>query len=657
MRIFVFRPSADAERTARALRAHGHEPVVAPLFSVVRLPEPAPEGPFAALVLTSGNGVPALADLPAAWRELPVFTVGARTAARVRAAGLDDARSADGDRNDLIALIASNLAAPARLLLVAGRDRHEDVAGRLGELGYEVVLWTAYAAEALEAFPDEAQAALREGKAEGALHFSARGARTFLALAQRAGLSEPALELTHVAISADVAAPLISAGASTVLVAEYPEEAGMLAALDQVSARNRAGGDATEAAIAPPGAGTDKDAMTEPETSATLRKRSRRTPPTIELKAQDEVRSGAPDVSPAAATATPEAVLPTEALPQEFTPPAADPAARPSEAAGEAAAPETTETAKRSLPWPALALAGLVGGVVGAGLVLLATSRTTPAVAPEQLAELRSRIEDLQGAATALDRKASAANDAAAKASSEARDAMTRASELAKGQGAGPDAGALAALGDQAKQAAAAAAATAQRLDSTAARLDAVESLAKNAAAPSGQAMAAARIVLAGRIQSAIAFGRPFAEDVAALVKGGVPAEQVAALTAVAASGAPTRDMLLAQLRTHRAMFAREVTPASGDWQDRLLGLASRIVTIRPVGDTGANDPATLPIRLENALASDDVAAAAALWRQLPEPARRASAGFGADLEKRSAADAAIAKIAQDAVAALGAAG
>jgi uroporphyrinogen-III synthase len=651
MRIFVFRPSADAERTARAVRSHGHEPIVAPLFSVVRLPEPAPEGPFAALVLTSGNGVPALAEIPAAWRDLPVFTVGARTAARVREAGLGDARSADGDRNDLIELIRSNLPAPAKLLLVAGRDRHEDVSDRLSEAGYEVATWTVYAAEAVTTLPEEAEVALRENRAEAALHFSARGARTFLALAQAAGLGEQALELTHVTLSADVAAPLISAGASTVLVAEYPEEAALLAALDQVSARNRAIADATEGVVAPAGVETDKDAMTEPEISPTSRSRSRRTPPTIELKARDEANQdkaapATPEASSPADAPTPEAVLPTEALSQEFSP-------TPTESAAASDRPEATEATKRGLPWPALALAGLVGGVVGAGLVMLAGTGATPAVTPEQVAELRSRIDGLQTAASALDRKASAASEAAAKAATEAQSAVARAGELAKAQASEAGAGA----GLNAQQAEAAAAVISQRLDQMAARINAIETLAKTAAAPSGQATAAARIVLAGRIQSAIASGRPFAGDVAALVKGGAAAAEVAALNAVAASGAPTREALLAQLRTHRAMFAREVAPASGDWQDRILGLASRIVTIRPVGETGASDPATLPIRLEEALAGGNVIAAAALWQQLPEPARRASADFGADLQKRAAADAAIAKIAQDAVAALGAAG
>ncbi|MGQ3284418.1 COG4223 family protein, partial [Bosea sp. (in: a-proteobacteria)] len=153
------------------------------------------------------------------------------------------------------------------------------------------------------------------------------------------------------------------------------------------------------------------------------------------------------------------------------------------------------------------------------------------------------------------------------------------------------------------------------------------------------------------------ASGRPFAADVAALAKGGGSSEQIAALNAVATGGAPTRDTLLAQLRTHRAMYARELTPASAGWQDRLVALASRVISIRPVGETGANDPATLPARLENAIARGDNGTAAAAWAQLPEPARRASADFGEALRKRAAADAAIATIVQDAVAALGAAG
>jgi len=297
MRVFVFRPQPEAERTARAVADHGFEPLVAPLFKVVRLPGAVPEGNFDAIVLTSGNAVPVLAEGPAAWRDLPVFTVGARTAAKVREAGLDDARSADGDRTDLIELIRRTLPTPAKLLMIVARDRKEDVSERLGQAGYEVALWMAYAAEPVSTLPEDAQAALRQGKADAALHYSARGARTFISLVQAAGVNDEAMELTHVALSADVAAPLIAAGASTVLVAEHPEEAGLLSALEQVSARSQAPG----------------KAPSKPRGSL------KRTPPTIELTAEPQPAGPEAPAMPTEAADTgthpPEAIAPTEALP------------------------------------------------------------------------------------------------------------------------------------------------------------------------------------------------------------------------------------------------------------------------------------------------------------------------------------------------------
>lgn len=697
MRIFVFRPPADAARTAAALRDRGHEPVLSPLFAVERTTDAAPDGPFAALVLTSGNAVPALADLPAPLRDLPVFSVGARTAGKVREAGFADSHSADGNRDDLIRLIAERLPAPARLLLIVGRDRHDDVADRLAQAGFEVAVWTAYAAEALADFPADARQVLREGHVDGALHYSARGVHTCLALAREAGVLEPLLDLTHVALSADVAAPLIAAGASTVLVAEHPEEAALLAALDQVSSRNRGGRDATQDASAPSGVETDKDAMNDPERPAGKApdapqaeekpgpagkargrgaSRSGRTPPVIEATAtevtppeaapdapvatvappvEETAAAPSPTETPQTAEVAPEAALPTEALPQEFPGPTEAEPQRNSPPTADLAPPQPAAPAPARSNLPALALAGLVGGVVGAGIVVFAMSRQTPAVTPDQLAQLQGRLDRLQTTAAELDRKTGAAADAAAKAGAAAQSATARANEVAGA--VAPDAAALTELNAKAQRAEAAATAVGQQLERNTARIGSVEALAKSAAAPSPQGLAAARIVLAERVQAALASGQPFAADVAALAKGGGSPEQLAALNAVAASGAPTKDALLAQLRGHRAMFIRELTPASAGWQDRLLGLASRVISIRPVGDTGANDPATLPARLENAIARGDIVTAAAAWGQLPEPARRESADFGEALRKRAAADAAIAKIAQDAVAALGTAG
>lgn len=653
MRVLVFRPQQDAERSAQTLRERGKDPVVAPLFQILPSGEKPPKGPFDALVLTSANAVPALERLPKGWRAtLPAFCVGTRTGEAAGELGFS-AHSARGGRAELLALILERLPGGRRLLFVAGRDRHEDLPERLREAGHEVTVWTAYEARAVDALPATAADALRDGSADAALHYSPRSAQTFLDLAGRAGLAEQARALPQLALSAEIAAPLIAAGSDTVLVAEHPEEAALFAALDQLPARTLLSGDAKEPAADDE---TSEDGMAAGSSSGQdptgkRRSRSGRTPPTIELAAT-EAAGTPPSEAPGQPTdaagaerveAEAEAVLPTEALPHEFTPP-----------------PVPEHQRRYSLP--TVALAGLAGGVIGAGLVLLGLRLAGPDESA-RLAALAARIETLQAQSAALpsraaldavDRKATAAAESAAKASSEAQASAARLADLAR---TAPAAGANVPAGLTEKLDRADSTATAAREAATALgqRLAGVEAAARSAAQPSRQALAAARVVLAERIRDAIASGRPFKSDLAAL--GDIPAEQRAALAAVAEAGAPRRDQLLAQFRSHRALFVRETAPAANSWEDKLLGLASRIVTIRPVGESGSSDPATLPIRLEAALAEGDIVKAAELWAQLPEPARRGSEAFGTALKQRAAAETTIDRIAQDAVAALGTAG
>ena len=643
MRVLVFRPQRDAERSAETLRERGKDAIVAPLFTIRPSGEKPPKGPFDALVLTSANAVPALEHLPKSWRtSLPAYCVGARTAEAAAKLGFG-AQSAQGGRAELLALIGERLAEPSRLLFVAGRDRHEDLPQQLREAGHELVIWTAYQAEAAEALPPAAADALRDGSADAALHYSPRSAQLFFKLAGEAGLTAQAQALPQIALSAEVAAPLISGGSDTVLVAEHPEEAALFAALDQLPARIMLAAETTtpieaEATADSPGPGPGRG-------------RSGRKPPTIDLTPAD-----APEVPPTAGEDGPpasapdgsgapgrnaEAVLPTEALEREFAPPPV---------------PEH----QRRYNLPTVAMAALAGGVIGAGLMMLAGRLAAPDDSA-RLAELAQRVDTLQAqraalpdraALDAVDRKAAAAAESAAKAGSEAQANAARLAELAKTTSG---AAVPSALTEQVARADSTAAAAREAAATLGQRIAGVEAAAKTAAQPSRQAVAAARVVLAERIRDAIAAGRPFQADLAAL--GEIPAEQRAALAAVAASGAATRGQLIAQFKAHQALFIRETTPAANSWQDRLLGLASRVVTVRPVGDASSSDPATLPIRLENALGEHDVAKAAELWKQLPEPARRGSETFGTALQQRAAAETTIARIAQDAVAALGTAG
>ena len=65
MRLLVTRPEPDNERTAAALRAQGHEVLLAPLLRIEPIADAdlgAP--PWAAILLTSANGARAIAAHP-----------------------------------------------------------------------------------------------------------------------------------------------------------------------------------------------------------------------------------------------------------------------------------------------------------------------------------------------------------------------------------------------------------------------------------------------------------------------------------------------------------------------------------------------------------------------------------------------------------------
>ncbi len=165
MRLLVIRPQPHAARTALALRAHGHEPIVAPLIAIEALADAdLGAGPWTAFLLTSVNALSGLAgrthrdDL----RSVPVFTVGERTAQEIREFGFTAVTSADGNVNDLVNLVAARLRPPARLLYLAGEDRSGDLAGDLRAKGFAVETIVVYRAVAATSLPREAAEAVTQ---------------------------------------------------------------------------------------------------------------------------------------------------------------------------------------------------------------------------------------------------------------------------------------------------------------------------------------------------------------------------------------------------------------------------------------------------------------------------------------------------------------
>ncbi len=233
MRIIVTRPQPDAERTADALRAQGHEVVVAPLLRLETLKEDFGAGPFAAVLITSANGARAAAQHPRAdeLRALPWFAVGDRSAAAARAEGFAGVTSADGDAGDLADLVAERCRdAKAPLLYLAGSERSGDLSGDLQARGFAVRTAIGYRAVALP-FPPLLQQALQQAAVDAVLHFSRRSAELYVRGAAEAGITSPALKPRHYCLSAQVAEPLVAAHVSRVVIADAPNETALLAAL------------------------------------------------------------------------------------------------------------------------------------------------------------------------------------------------------------------------------------------------------------------------------------------------------------------------------------------------------------------------------------------------------------------------------------------
>ncbi len=231
MRLLVTRSQPDAARTAVALRARGHEPIIAPLFHIEIISQAdLSAGPWAAFLITSVNALWGLANQTHRdeVRSVPVFTAGERTAQAIRGHGFTAVASADGNVDDLANLVAARLKSPARLLYLTAEDRAGDLAGTLRALGFVVDVVVVYRAVTAQTLPPEAAAALTGG-IDGVLHFSRRTAETFVSAARAAGLLAVALRPVHYCLSEQVAQPLVQAGVADIRIASKPTEAALLA--------------------------------------------------------------------------------------------------------------------------------------------------------------------------------------------------------------------------------------------------------------------------------------------------------------------------------------------------------------------------------------------------------------------------------------------
>lgn len=182
MRLLLTRPEPAATETRARLEASGHTVMQAPLLHFAPAePLPNPEGPFQAVLATSGNAVRAIAASPLSQRltGLPLLAVGARTADIARAHGFD-AVAAAGTGQALARLAKERLKADGPAVLVLEpRDRACDLAGDLKDAGFRVERAIVYAMEKVGALPLQVSEAFGRGGLDGVLLYSRRTAEAF----------------------------------------------------------------------------------------------------------------------------------------------------------------------------------------------------------------------------------------------------------------------------------------------------------------------------------------------------------------------------------------------------------------------------------------------------------------------------------------------
>lgn len=232
MRVLVTRPEADALRTAKRLKALGHEVVVDPLLTIeVMKFEPITDR-YDGVVITSTNAIRAAGETTiAALRALPLYAVGAQSGEDGRAAGFQDVKIGGGDAFALAALLRKSLTAGARLLYLAAAARAQDLAALVKDAGIEIEMRVVYRAVPANNLGEDTIAFLRGGGIDSVLHYSRRSAKNFIALLEKVKLLPKASALRHLCISDTAATPLQSAG-FRVEVAHEPSEDALFALLD-----------------------------------------------------------------------------------------------------------------------------------------------------------------------------------------------------------------------------------------------------------------------------------------------------------------------------------------------------------------------------------------------------------------------------------------
>jgi uroporphyrinogen-III synthase len=239
MHLLITRPEHDVDAFRAQLEALGHQVTSEPLLTIEHLPIAADAlGDAAGLVVTSRNGVRALAASPAlqAAQQLPIVAVGPGTAALARQLGFARINEGGGTATELVPLIADT----ARTLLgtlvhVRGEQVAVDLKTALRAQGVDLREIVAYRAVPATALRPGTRELLASGGIDAVILMSPRTGAIFARLIAVAGLREAAQKLVLLCLSPAVAASVEPLAPVRVEVADGPNSAGLLTTVTRVA--------------------------------------------------------------------------------------------------------------------------------------------------------------------------------------------------------------------------------------------------------------------------------------------------------------------------------------------------------------------------------------------------------------------------------------
>lgn len=232
MRLLMTRPDTGPEPDPLqdALSAAGHRLVRAPLLSVVLSGAMPPLQGAQALIVTSRNGLRAVAPVPDAALALPLFAVGPATADLARALGFRRVIEGPGTGRGLAERVRAESDPTAGVLVhLAGDTLAFDLEGALAAQGFETRTEVVYRTEPASAFPRAVTEAIRQRALDGVVLMSPRTANVYAKLIAAADLTAAARGMAHFCLSDAVARELAPLGGVRIAVARAPNSQEMLA--------------------------------------------------------------------------------------------------------------------------------------------------------------------------------------------------------------------------------------------------------------------------------------------------------------------------------------------------------------------------------------------------------------------------------------------